>query len=198
MDLRFLAKDSNWVAELDRLYGALGAPSNALLLPRHFIEVVLPKLGGKIALFVEGGREIGVGFLFPRAPENSASVDPVLKPAFTLRFHALAPETSYFPGATSAPLHELLPDWITRRMREGLRLFDRRIRGYASRDALLLGFETRTSSPVRIPRRDDTLEHPEVGGLFPCGEGAGYAGGIVSAALDGMRVAEAACAAARS
>ncbi|MCB1132996.1 MAG: FAD-dependent oxidoreductase, partial [Verrucomicrobiae bacterium] len=70
------------------------------------------------------------------------------------------PETSYFPGATSAPLHELLPDWITRRMREGLRLFDRRIRGYASRDALLLGFETRTSSPVRIPRRDDTLEHP--------------------------------------
>ena len=107
------------------------------------------------------------------------------------------PETSYFPGATSAPLHELLPDWITRRMREGLRLFDRRIRGYASRDALLLGFETRTSSPVRIPRRDDTLEHPEVGGLFPCGEGAGYAGGIVSAALDGMRVAEAACAAAR-
>lgn len=107
------------------------------------------------------------------------------------------PETSYFPGATSAPLHELIPDWITRRMREGLRLFDRRIRGYASRDALLLGFETRTSSPVRIPRRDDTLEHPEVGGFFPCGEGAGYAGGIVSAALDGMRVAETACAAAR-
>ena len=109
MDLRFLAKDSNWVAELDRLYGALGAPSNALLLPRHFIEVVLPKLGGKIALFVEGGREIGVGFLFPRAPENSASVDPVLKPAFTLRFHALAPETSYFPADFVQLLNRHLP-----------------------------------------------------------------------------------------
>jgi uncharacterized protein len=76
-------------------------------------------------------------------------------------------------------------------MQTGLKLFDRKIRGYAGKEALLLGFETRTSSPVRIPRRDDTLEHPEVHGLYPCGEGAGYAGGIVSAALDGMRVAEA-------
>ncbi|MBC8126571.1 MAG: FAD-dependent oxidoreductase [Gloeobacteraceae cyanobacterium ES-bin-144] len=103
------------------------------------------------------------------------------------------PETSYFPGINSAPLHELLPSWITSRMREGLRLFDRQIRGYVSNDALLLGFETRTSSPVRIPRRDDTLEHPQINGLFPCGEGAGYAGGIVSAAMDGMRIADAVC-----
>jgi uncharacterized FAD-dependent dehydrogenase len=110
------------------------------------------------------------------------------------RMSPTLPETSYFPGIRPAPLHELLPPWITSRMREGLRLFDRQIRGYASRDALLLGFETRTSSPVRIPRRDDTLEHPELVGLFPCGEGAGYAGGIVSAAMDGLRVADAACA----
>ncbi|MEN9975295.1 MAG: hypothetical protein RLZZ282_1301 [Verrucomicrobiota bacterium] len=103
------------------------------------------------------------------------------------------PTNSYFPGTRPAPLHELLPPWITSRMREGLRLFDRQIRGYVSCDALLLGFETRTSSPVRIPRRDDTLQHPDVAGLFPCGEGAGYAGGIVSAALDGLRVADAAC-----
>jgi uncharacterized FAD-dependent dehydrogenase len=68
------------------------------------------------------------------------------------------------------------------------------MRGYASREALLLGFETRTSSPVRIPRRDDTLQHPQLEGLYPCGEGAGYAGGIVSAAMDGMKIAEAACA----
>jgi uncharacterized FAD-dependent dehydrogenase len=101
------------------------------------------------------------------------------------------PETSYFPGARPAPLHELLPRWITSRMREGLDLFDRQIRGYASPTALLLGFETRTSSPVRIPRREDNLQHPEIAGLFPCGEGAGYAGGIVSAALDGLRVADA-------
>jgi len=101
------------------------------------------------------------------------------------------PKTSYFPGGKSAPLHEILPQGIVRRMQTGLRLFDRKIRGYAGKEALLLGFETRTSSPVRIPRRDDTLEHPEMKGLYPCGEGAGFAGGIVSAALDGMRVAEA-------
>jgi len=105
-------------------------------------------------------------------------------------------ESSYVPGIRSAPLHELLPPWITPRLREALRLFERQMRGYTSGDALLLGFETRTSSPLRIPRRNDTLEHPQVRGLFPCGEGAGYAGGIVSAALDGLRVAEAACAAA--
>ncbi|MDP3849773.1 MAG: FAD-binding protein [Luteolibacter sp.] len=103
------------------------------------------------------------------------------------------PATSYFPGVKSSPLHELLPAGITSRMREGLQLFERQMRGYVSGGALLLGFETRTSSPVRVPRRDDTLEHPEIAGLFPCGEGAGYAGGIVSAAMDGMRVADAAC-----
>jgi len=104
------------------------------------------------------------------------------------------PETSYFPGLTSAPLHELLPSWITGRMREGFQLFGSQMHGYISEQALLIGFETRTSSPVRIPRRDDTLEHPEIHGLFPCGEGAGYAGGIVSAAMDGLRIADAACA----
>ncbi|MBK1828362.1 NAD(P)/FAD-dependent oxidoreductase [Haloferula rosea] len=101
------------------------------------------------------------------------------------------PEMSYFPGAKSAPLHEIMPKGVVGRMQEGLRLFDRRIRGYAGREALLLGFETRTSSPLRVPREKESLEHPELRGLFPCGEGAGYAGGIVSAALDGMRVAEA-------
>ena len=102
------------------------------------------------------------------------------------------PETSYFPGLNSAPLHELLPKAVTSRMRSGLRLFDRQIRGYASREALLLGFETRTSSPLRIPRDAVSLQHPEIAGLFPCGEGAGYAGGIISAALDGLKCAEAA------
>ena len=70
------------------------------------------------------------------------------------------------------PLHEILPEGGVRRMQSGLRLFDSKIRGYAGKEALLLGFETRTSSPVRIPRRDDTLEHPELRGLYPCGEGA--------------------------
>ncbi|MDB6080203.1 MAG: dependent oxidoreductase [Akkermansiaceae bacterium] len=109
----------------------------------------------------------------------------------TGKISADLPETSYFPGGNSAPLHEIMPKGVVQRMRTGLKLFDRKLPGYASREALLLGFETRTSSPVRIPRRDDTLEHPGLSRLFPCGEGAGYAGGIVSAALDGMRVAEA-------
>jgi uncharacterized FAD-dependent dehydrogenase len=77
-------------------------------------------------------------------------------------------------------------------MREGLSLFGRQMRGYLDAEALLVGFETRTSSPVRIPRDPDSLQHPEAAGLYPCGEGAGYAGGIVSAALDGRRCAEAA------
>jgi hypothetical protein len=102
------------------------------------------------------------------------------------------PETSYFPGLNSAPLHELLPKQVTYRIRSGLKLFNRQIVNYASSEALLLGFETRTSSPLRIPRDAETLEHPEISGFYPCGEGAGYAGGIVSAALDGLRVANSA------
>ena len=100
------------------------------------------------------------------------------------------PETSYFPGLKSARLDELMPDFITKRMKIGLRKFGRQMKGYLSEEALMIGFETRTSCPVRVPRDAETLEHPEVKGLFPCGEGAGYAGGIVSAALDGMKVAE--------
>ncbi|MCC5841321.1 MAG: hypothetical protein JJT96_14480 [Opitutales bacterium] len=101
------------------------------------------------------------------------------------------PKTSYFPGVTLARLDELLPSFIVGRMREGLREFGRTQPGYLSEDALLIGFETRTSSPVRIPRDPQTLCHPDLSRLYPCGEGAGFAGGIVSAALDGRRCAEA-------
>jgi len=108
------------------------------------------------------------------------------------RLSANLPETSYFPGVNPARLDELLPDAIVGRMKRGLSLFGRQMRGYVTRDALLVGFETRTSSPLRIPRNDHDLQHPDVRGLFPCGEGAGYAGGIVSAAIDGIRCADAA------
>jgi hypothetical protein len=100
------------------------------------------------------------------------------------------PETSYKPGVKPARLDELLPAFIVSRMKEGLKLFGKRMPGFTGEEAGLIGFETRTSSPVRIPRDPDTLQHPGVRGLFPCGEGAGFAGGIVSAALDGMRCAE--------
>lgn len=102
------------------------------------------------------------------------------------------PKTSYFPGALSAPLHELLPDFVYKRMRLAFPVVDRKIHGYYTNDALLLGVESRTSSPIRIPRDPQTLECLQVPGLYPCGEGAGYAGGIVSSAIDGIRCAAAA------
>ncbi len=107
------------------------------------------------------------------------------------RVSATLPQSSYEPGLTSHDLHALLPDFVSRRMREGLQFFNRKLRGFAGEDALLIGCETRTSSPLRIPRDPATLQHVDLPGLFPCGEGAGYAGGIVSAALDGRRCAEA-------
>jgi hypothetical protein len=103
------------------------------------------------------------------------------------------PDTSYRPGIVSAPLHELIPKFISWRMQRGLTQFGKSKPGYITEESNLVGFETRTSSPVRIPRDHKTCEHLELEGLFPCGEGAGYAGGIVSAALDGLRCAEAAC-----
>ena len=101
-------------------------------------------------------------------------------------------ETSYHPGLNSFRIDKLLPGPISWHIKQGLKLFGQQVPGYVSDDAQLIGSETRTSSPVRIPRGDTTLQHPEVAGLFPCGEGAGYAGGIVSAALDGLRCAVAA------
>lgn len=97
------------------------------------------------------------------------------------------PRTSYHPGAVSAPLHKLLPPIVADRMRKAFPLVDRKIRGYYTNDALLLGVESRTSSPIRIPRDPETLSCAP--GLFPCGEGAGYSGGIVSSAIDGIRCA---------
>jgi uncharacterized FAD-dependent dehydrogenase len=110
------------------------------------------------------------------------------------RLSSTLPACSYKPGIVSAPLHEGLPPHFARRLQEGLRFFGRTMRGYLTEEAVIVGVETRTSSPVRVPRDNATLEHPQLRGLFPCGEGAGYAGGIVSAAIDGARSAQA-CAA---
>jgi uncharacterized FAD-dependent dehydrogenase len=104
------------------------------------------------------------------------------------------PGTSYQPGVAASDLAMVLDASgvpIADRLRRALLAFERRMPGFASSDALLLGVETRTSAPVRIPRDACTLECPDLAGLFPAGEGAGYAGGIVSAALDGMHVAQA-------
>ena len=99
-------------------------------------------------------------------------------------------KTSYIPGIFSAPLHEILPEGIVSRLQKSLMVFDKKMHGYLTEEAHLLAPETRTSSPIRIPRDKETFMHIEVEGLFPTGEGAGYAGGIVSAALDGENAAE--------
>lgn len=100
------------------------------------------------------------------------------------------PPTSYIPGLVSSPLHFWLPPFISESIQTALKAFRRTIRGYVSDDALFAGVETRTSSPVRIPRQKGLTEVPGCDGLYACGEGAGYAGGIVSSAMDGMRAAE--------
>lgn len=100
------------------------------------------------------------------------------------------PATSYHLGAVAAPLHELLPENVSLRLKYAFPLIgNKKMHGYYTNEALLLGVESRTSSPVRIPRDPDTLEHVQIAGLYPCGEGAGYAGGIVSSALDGINCA---------
>jgi uncharacterized FAD-dependent dehydrogenase len=101
------------------------------------------------------------------------------------------PKSSYIPGTLNSPLHEILPKKIAKGIRKSLLIFDKKMKGYYTEEAQLLAAETRTSSPIRIPRNNETLMHVEIKGLFPCGEGAGYAGGIVSSAIDGESVADA-------
>ncbi len=101
------------------------------------------------------------------------------------------PESSYTPGLVASPLHFWLPAFVSNRLRKGFVLFSKSAKGFLTNHATVIGVETRTSSPVRIVRDPETLQHVEVAGLYPCGEGAGYAGGIVSAAIDGERCADA-------
>jgi len=131
-----------------------------------------------------------------RCIDKSAPENPMAAPAQRMEdfcngvISKKMPETSYFPGVISAPLHELLPPVVASRLRK---VFPQvKMRNYYSNAALLLGVESRTSSPVRVPRDPETLEYVSLPGLYPCGEGAGYSGGIVSSAIDGIRCAQAA------
>jgi uncharacterized FAD-dependent dehydrogenase len=110
------------------------------------------------------------------------------------RASSTVPKTSYQPGLLATDVGAVLDTTglpLAQRLREALQQFDRQMRGYLTEEAVLVGVESRTSSPVRVPRDHGSLESPDLAGLYPCAEGAGYAGGIVSAALDGMRVARA-------
>lgn len=99
--------------------------------------------------------------------------------------------SSYIPGLFSAPLHDILPSFVYQRLKKGLIDINKKMKGYITNDANIVGTESRTSSPIKIPRDNHTCEHTQIKGLYPCGEGAGYAGGIISAAMDGQKVAKA-------
>jgi len=100
------------------------------------------------------------------------------------------PDASYLPGLHSAPLNEVLPHFVLQTLQEGFKAFGKKMKGYYTNDAIVVATESRTSSPVRIPRDADRLHHPQIKNLYPCAEGAGYAGGIVSAAMDGQKLAQ--------
>ncbi len=100
------------------------------------------------------------------------------------------PDCSYLPGIMASPVHFWLPEFISNRLRKGFKLFDSKMHGFLTNEAIIVGVESRSSSPIRIPRDKETLEHIQIKGLFPCGEGAGYAGGITSSAVDGENCAE--------
>jgi hypothetical protein len=100
------------------------------------------------------------------------------------------PDASYLPGLISAPLNEVLPYFVLRTLQEGFKAFGKKMKGYYTNEAVVVATESRTSSPLRIPRDSDSLHHPQIKNLYPCAEGAGYAGGIVSAAMDGQKLAQ--------
>jgi uncharacterized FAD-dependent dehydrogenase len=131
--------------------------------------------------FVKGGGAL-------RAPAQRMADYAVGKPSQSL------PDCSYLPGISSAMIGEVLPEPVHAALQQAVVDFGKKMKGYFTNEAVLVATESRTSSPVRIPRDKDSLEHPQVAGLFPCGEGAGYAGGIISAGIDGERCAEAAAA----
>jgi uncharacterized FAD-dependent dehydrogenase len=130
-------------------------------------------------------------------PATNPTLNPAVAPAqrvadfVSARPSKTLPPTSYIPGITPSRLDEWLPGFISGALRAGISTFGRRMRGFVTNEAVVVGVESRTSTPVRIPRDDATLAHPAVANLYPAGEGAGYAGGIISAALDGQRIAEA-------
>lgn len=125
----------------------------------------------------------------PALPHSQVAPAQQIRDFWQHRVSSKLNETSYQPGLYPVDMNDLLPDFIATPLQEGLKQFDRKMRGYAN--GQIIGIESRTSSPVRIPRDKQSMEHVVLEGLYPCGEGAGYAGGIISAAMDGERCAEA-------
>jgi uncharacterized protein len=129
--------------------------------------------------------------LFRSAGDGSQRAPAQRLPDFAAgQLSADLPGSSYIPGLYPARVDELLPASIYQRLRRGIQEFGKKMPGYLTHEANVIGTESRTSAPIRIPRDRQTGMHPEITGLFPCGEGAGYAGGIISAAMDGQNIAQ--------
>lgn len=143
----------------------------------HFALLDFQKAVEQKAFAFGGGRQVAPAQRMVDFVENRLSSD--------------LPANSYKPGTTPVMLNEVLPDFATRALQQALPIFGKKMKGYFTNEAILIGVESRTSSPIRLVRDPKTLQHPDVKGLFPCGEGAGYAGGIVSAAIDGINCAKA-------
>jgi uncharacterized FAD-dependent dehydrogenase len=150
-----------------------------------------------MAAFADRGALAGVAF--QQAVEQSAFMaggGKLVAPAQRMadfvagKCSADLPSCSYLPGIHGASLKEVLPAFVYERLRGGFKVFGEKMKGYFTNEAVVVATESRTSSPVRIPRDPETLRHPQIGNLYPCGEGAGYAGGIMSAAMDGEKVAD--------
>lgn len=127
---------------------------------------------------------------FREAGETQFAPAQRLTDFLTGKLSSRLPDSSYRPGIINSPMHEWFPSFISEGLRKGFEQIGKKARGFISDEAVIMGVESRTSSPVRIPRNENSLEHVHIRGLFPCGEGAGYAGGIVSSAIDGERCAE--------
>ncbi len=126
---------------------------------------------------------------FVNANNSQAAPSQRLMDFVNSKYSNTLPETSYFPGVTSSEIHKWLPESISKRLQSGFKVFGKKMKGFLTNQAIVIAVESRTSSPVRIPRSKDSFMHEQIQGLFPCGEGAGYAGGIVSAAVDGQNCA---------
>ena len=150
----------------------------------------LPPLGGESSLCMMEFQEWLEKLAWQQGGRRQTAPAQRMADFVNRRLSSDLPASSYTPGLVSSPLHFWMPDFITQRLQRAFQHFGKTSHGFLTNEALMIGVETRTSSPVRILRDRDTLQHIRLRGLFPCGEGAGYAGGIVSAAMDGERCAD--------
>ena len=170
--------NSGMVVQIDVPVAANYLKKNKTELPEHhpLLLLAFQKEVEQAAFKLGGGLQVAPAARLIDFYSNKISAD--------------LPDASYLPGLQSAPLNEVLPAFVHRTLQEGFKAFGKKMKGYYTNDAIVVATESRTSSPVRIPRDADALHHPQIKNLYPCAEGAGYAGGIVSAAMDGQKLAQ--------